>query len=326
MLELICTILVTVQDHTYAIGGNSQAEHFRDSDNISGYLDTDTCEACNTYNMLKLTRELWLLNPTDSSYFDFYERALINHLIGIQDPSNDHGHITYFTSLNPGGHRGVGPAWGGGSWSNDYDSFWCCQGTALETNTKLMDSIYFHDDTTLYVNLYTPSELSWTDKDVTVTQDTRIPDADTSTFTISGSGEFSIAFRIPSWTSDAKILVNDEPVDVEATPGSYATVTRTWAADDVVTVQLPMSLHTIAANDDPSLAAVAFGPVVLAGNYGDATLSESPGLDLSTVERVGTDGLEFSGSSGGETVSLGAFYDAHGFNYNVYWRVSGELA
>ena len=54
---------ITVNAHTYAIGGNSQAEHFRAPNAIAGYLTNDTCEHCNTYNMLKLTRELWLLNP-----------------------------------------------------------------------------------------------------------------------------------------------------------------------------------------------------------------------------------------------------------------------
>ena len=111
--------------HTYAIGGNSQAEHFHDADAIAEFLDEDACETCNTYNMLKLTRELWANDPSVSSYFDFYERALMNHLLGVQHPGSEHGHITYFTSLNPGGRRGVGPAWGGGTWSTDYDSFWC---------------------------------------------------------------------------------------------------------------------------------------------------------------------------------------------------------
>ncbi len=116
---------MTVRAHTYAIGGNSQAEHFRDPGAIASRLTTDTCEACNTYNMLKLTRELWTLSPPDESssssseYFDFYEHALINHLLGQQDPSSAHGHFTYFTPLNPGGRRGVGPAWGGGTWSTD---------------------------------------------------------------------------------------------------------------------------------------------------------------------------------------------------------------
>lgn len=313
--------LVTVLDHSYAIGGNSQAEHFRDPGAIAEHLDDDTCEACNTYNMLKLTRELWVLDPADSSYFDFYERALINHLIGIQDPSSDHGHITYFTSLNPGGHRGVGPAWGGGTWSTDYESFWCCQGTGIETNTKLMDSIYFDDFNTLYVNLYTPSELSWTEKGVTVTQNTLIPETDTAVFTIDELGQFDIAFRIPSWTSDATISVNNVTLEVDAEPGSYAIVPGPWSPEDTITVHFPMSLYTIAANDDPNVVAVAYGPAVLAANYGDAELSELPEIDISSIERIGTEGLEFEGTAGGETVSLGPFYDAHGFNYNVYWRI-----
>ena len=141
----------------------------------------DTCEHCNTYNMLKLTRELWLLDPEPGGYFDFYERALLNHLIGAQNPADGHGHITYFTPLNPGGRRGVGPAWGGGTWSTDYNSFWCCQGTGIEINTKLMDSIYFYNGTTLTVNLFMPSVLNWTQRGITVTQTTTYPVSDTTT-------------------------------------------------------------------------------------------------------------------------------------------------
>jgi DUF1680 family protein len=95
----------TVNAHTYVIGGNSQAEHFRAPNAIAGYLANDTCEQCNTYNMLKLTRELWLLTPDQVPLFDFYERALYNHLIGAQNPADGHGHITYFTPLRPGGRR-----------------------------------------------------------------------------------------------------------------------------------------------------------------------------------------------------------------------------
>lgn len=103
----------TVNAHSYAVGGNSQAEHFRAPNAISGYLTSDTMEACNSYNMLKLTRDLWTMSPT-VSYFDFYERTILNHLLGQQNPSDSHGHVTYFTPLSPGGRRGVGPAWGGG--------------------------------------------------------------------------------------------------------------------------------------------------------------------------------------------------------------------
>jgi DUF1680 family protein len=116
---------MTVNAHSYAIGGNSQAEHFRPPNAIAQFLNKDTAEQCNTYNMLKLTRDLWTVDPSNTRYFDYYERALMNHLLGAQNPVDNHGHITYFTPLNPGGRRGVGPAWGGGTWSTDYDSFWC---------------------------------------------------------------------------------------------------------------------------------------------------------------------------------------------------------
>ncbi|KAL7756644.1 hypothetical protein ACKLNR_013637 [Fusarium oxysporum f. sp. zingiberi] len=318
---------MVVNKHTYAIGGNSQAEHFRAPDAISGFLTDDTCEACNSYNMLKLTRELWALNPTDASYFDFYEKALLNHLLGQQDPSSDHGHVTYFTPLKAGGRRGVGPAWGGGTWSTDYNSFWCCQGTGVETNTKLMDSIYFHTSDTLYVNLFTPSKLNWSQKKVSVTQTTDFPESDTSTFKIFGdTSEWTLAVRIPSWTSRASIKVNGQAANVAIQPGKYALIKRQWKSGDTVTVQLPMSLHTVAANDDQTLGAIAFGPVILAGNYGQSTLNGNPTIDLASIKRKGNTDLTFGATSGGKAVELGPFYDAQGFNYAVYWKLSGKLS
>ncbi|MEU7611594.1 beta-L-arabinofuranosidase domain-containing protein [Micromonospora sp. NPDC049204] len=317
---------ITVGAHTYVIGGNSQAEHFRPPNAIAGYLTNDTCEQCNTYNMLKLTRELWLLDPNRADYFDYYERALMNHLIGGQNSADSRGHITYFTPLRPGGRRGVGPAWGGGTWSTDYNSFWCCQGTGLEINTRLMDSIYFYNGTTLSVNLFTPSVLNWTQRGITVTQTTSFPVSDTTTLTLSGSmsGSWSIRVRIPSWTSGATITVNGTVENVTATPGSYATVTRTWAAGDTITVRLPMQVAIKAANDNANVGAVTYGPTVLAGNYGNTALSTLPTLTVSSITRTSTSSLAFTASANGSTVNLAPFYDAHGYNYTVYWNTSGS--
>ncbi|MFD7659144.1 beta-L-arabinofuranosidase domain-containing protein [Actinosynnema sp. NPDC059797] len=312
----------TVNAHTYAIGGNSQAEHFRAPNAIAGYLANDTCEFCNTYNMLKLTRELWQLAPDRAAYFDYYETALYNHLIGAQDPNSNHGHITYFTPLRPGGRRGVGPAWGGGTWSTDYNSFWCCQGTGIETNTKLMDSIYFHNGTTLTVNLYVPSVLNWSERGLTVTQTTSYPVGDTSTFRLSGttSGSWGIRFRIPAWATGATIAVNGANQDIAVTPGSYATVTRTWAAGDTITVRLPMRVVMKAANDNPNVQAITYGPSVLAGNYGNTALSALPSLTVSSITRSSTSSLAFTATANGAQVNLLPFWDAQHINYSVYWN------
>jgi DUF1680 family protein len=313
---------ITVGAHTYAIGGNSQAEHFRGPNAVAAYLTNDTCEQCNTYNMLKLTRELWLVYPDQAAYFDFYERALLNHLVGAQNPADAHGHITYFTPLNPGGRRGVGPAWGGGTWSTDYSSFWCCQGTGVETNTKLMDSIYFYNGTTLTVNLFVPSVLTWSQRGITVTQSTTYPVGDTTTLTVTGtvSGSWTMRIRIPAWAGGATVSVNGTVQGIATTPGTYAALTRSWASGDTVTVRLPMAVTARAANDNPNVAALHYGPVVLAGNYGSTALSAPPTLAASTVTRTSTTALAFTATANGATVSLGPFHDAQGFNYAVYWN------
>lgn len=315
----------TVNQHTYAIGGNSQAEHFHAPNEIAEWLTDDTCEHCNSVNMLKLTRELWTLSP-DADYFDFYERSLINHVLGAQNQYDSHGPVTYFTPLIAGGHRGVGPAWGGGTWSTDYDSFWCCQGTGLEVNTKLMDSVYGYDSSSLYINLFTPSTLDWSQKGVTVTQDTTFPVSDTTTITIGGEGTFDVKIRIPSWTSGATITVDGTEQSVAADPGSYATVSGSWTSGSQIVVQLPMSLRLVEANDDASLAAVAYGPVILSGNYGSQSVASAPTLALDSVSRTSASSLDFTATADGASVSLGPFYDAQGFNYVVYWNYSGSFA
>lgn len=274
--------------------------------------------------MLKLTRELWTLNPSNVAYVDFYERAVLNQMLGQQNPGDSHGHVTYFNSLNPGGKRGIGPAWGGGTWSTDYNSFWCCQGTGVETNTKFMDSIYFYDASSLYVNLFTPSVLNWSQRGVTVTQSTTFPVSGTSTITITGTSDFALKIRIPSWASGASVTVNGAAVS-GVTSGSYASISRTWASGDSVVVTLPMKFRTIAANDNKNLAAIAFGPTVLIGNYGSQSISSAPSLDLSTLKRTSTTSLSFSATAGGKTVTMQPYFDGQGFNYVTYFSVTGTL-
>ncbi|TDB93335.1 beta-L-arabinofuranosidase domain-containing protein [Actinomadura sp. 7K534] len=318
---------ITVDAHTYAIGGNSQAEHFRAPHAIAAYLRSDTAEACNTYNMLKLTRELWQLDPDRAAYFDFYERALLNHLIGQQNPASGHGHVCYFTGLNPGGRRGqTGPVVGGGSFSTDYGTFWCCQGTALESNMSLADSIYFQDGTTLTVNLFVPSVLDWSQRGITVTQATSYPASDTTTLTVTGDagGTWTMRIRIPAWTSGATVSVNGAAQNIATTPGQYAALTRSWTSGDRVTVRLPMRVVMRAANDDAGVSAITYGPVVLSGNYGNTALTSLPTLDVASITRTSTNSLTFTATANGSQVGLIPFYDAHGHNYTVYWRAPGE--
>ncbi|MEW2286380.1 beta-L-arabinofuranosidase domain-containing protein [Streptomyces sp. NPDC047841] len=314
-----------VGSHTYAIGGNSQAEHFRAPNAIAAYLADDTCESCNTVNMLTLTRELFTLTPDRAALFDYYEQAWLNHVIGNQNPADPHGHVTYFTPLRPGGRRGVGPAWGGGTWSTDYTTFWCCQGTGVEVHTRLMDSVYFHSGTTLTVNLFVPSVLTWTQRGITVTQTTSYPASDTTTLRVTGDvgGTWAMRVRIPGWTTGASLSVNGVTQNIPVAAGSYATLERAWSSGDTVTVRLPMRTVLRPANDDPNVCAVTYGPVVLAGDYGDTALGSLPALDTSSIRRTSSTALAFTATANGGTVGLGPFHDAHGHNYTVYWKTGG---
>jgi DUF1680 family protein len=320
---------ITLNAHTYSIGGNSQAEHFHAPNVIAGYLTTDTCEHCNSYNMLKLTKELWTTGGSNTpGYFDFYERTLYNHLIGAQNQFHSHGPVTYFTPLVAGGHRGSPPGWDPNpspdGYNTDYDSFWCCQGTALEQNTKLMDAIYAYDSSSLYVNLFMPSTLNWSQKEITITQATNYPVEDTSTLTVYGSGTFDMKIRIPSWSSGAQIVLNGDEQTFSGSPETYVTISRYWKSGDTVKVTLPMQLRLVAANDDATLASVVYGPTVLSGNYGTSTLSTAPTLNLTSLTKTpGT--LNFTAVASNAQVNLGPFYDAQGFNYVIYWKYSGSL-
>lgn len=186
-----------------------------------------------------------------------------------------------------------------------------------------MDSVYFHDGgTTLTVNLFLPSVLDWTQRGITVTQTTSYPADDTTTLKVTGGvgGTWSMRVRIPGWTSGATLSVNGVAQSVTASPGTYATLTRSWASGDTVTVKLPMRVALQAANDSPGVAAITYGPAVLAGNYGSTKLSSLPALDASSITRTSSTSLAFTATADGTKVGLAPFHDAQGFNYTVYWR------
>ncbi len=56
------------EHHSYVIGGNADREYFSAPDTIAEHITEQTCEHCNTYNMLKLTRHLYSWTP-NGSYF-----------------------------------------------------------------------------------------------------------------------------------------------------------------------------------------------------------------------------------------------------------------
>ncbi|MGA2053071.1 MAG: beta-L-arabinofuranosidase domain-containing protein, partial [Opitutales bacterium] len=244
---------------SYAIGGHGDHEFFYAIGDMGRHVTSTTCETCNTYNMLKLTRHLFCWQPL-AGYADFYERALYNHILASQDPAT--GMMTYFVSLKAGHFK---------TYSTPEDSFWCCVGTGMENHAKYGEGIYFHDAKDLYVNLFIPSVLNWQDKGITVRQEAKYPEEGASRLTLNVAEPVAagIYIRHPWWaTQGLKVSVNGEPVASSSQPSSYVVVERTWESGDVIGVQMPMSLHLEPMLDDPSKVAVLYGPVVLAALLG----------------------------------------------------------
>lgn len=302
---------IVVGQHTYVIGGNSNGEYFKAPGRIASELSDSTCEVCNSYNMLKLTRQLFFTNPARTDYMDYYEGTLWNQMLGEQDPNSSHGFVTYYTPLRAGGIK---------TYSNDYNNFTCDHGSGMETHTKFADTIYFHDNAnTVYVNLFIASTLNWAAKGVTIRQDTTWPETNSTRLTITGSGSFTLRVRVPAWASGATLTVNGS--GVSATPGSYATITRTWASGDVVVLTTPMALTRSSTPDNVNTQAVKVGPIVLAGAYGSNNLSALPTLNANTLTATSTP-LQYTATASTGSVTLFPFYKMHHQRYTVYWNVT----
>ncbi|WP_420141602.1 beta-L-arabinofuranosidase domain-containing protein [Sphingomonas sp.] len=249
-----------VNDYSYVIGGNADREYFPAPRTVSKHITEQTCESCNTHNMLKLTRHLYAWRP-DARLFDYYERAHINHMLAHQDPAT--GMFAYMVPLASGSHR---------DWSTPTDDFWCCVGTGIETHSKHGESIWWTGGDMLVANLYIPSTLTWAERGAEIALETRFPFEETVEIRIdriAKAPRFALALRIPGWTTNAMVAVNGTPVPTLVSDG-YAVVRRRWKAGDRVTLTLPMTLWAEPTPDDPQTIALLHGPVVLAADMGPA--------------------------------------------------------
>ncbi|MBO9623829.1 MAG: glycoside hydrolase family 127 protein [Sphingomonas sp.] len=245
--------------HSYVIGGNSEREHFGPPDVLSTRITERTCEACNSYNMLKLTRHLYGWQP-DAALFDFYERVHLNHLLAHQHPET--GAFVYFMPLSAGARR---------TYSTPEDSFWCCVGSGMETHSKHGESIFWHDADTLFVNLFIPATAEWRERRMKVALDTRYPFGEQVSLSVAQAprAATTIALRLPGWCDAPVLRVNDAATPVDRA-GGYARVTRRWKAGDRIELELPMRVRAEPTPDDPRTIAYLHGPVVLAADLGPA--------------------------------------------------------
>ncbi|MCQ2416727.1 MAG: glycoside hydrolase family 127 protein [Oscillospiraceae bacterium] len=249
--------------HTYITGGNSEWEHFGEDNILDKERTNCNCETCNSYNMLKLSRELYKITG-DKKYMDFYEGTYYNSILSSQNPES--GMTTYFQPMATGYFK---------VYSSAYDSFWCCTGSGMESFTKLGDTIYMHDDKNLYVNMYQSSAVRWDEKNITLAQTSDIPNQDTAAFTVSGSADMNLCFRIPQWKAGKMtITVNGKAYSYE-TVKDYAVVSGPFADGDEIKVTIPASVTAYSLPDNKHVFGFKYGPLVLSAELGTKDMVNS---------------------------------------------------
>ncbi len=311
--------------YMYSIGGVAGAKNPNNAECFvaqpgtlweNGFANGGQNETCATYNLLKLDRQLFMYDQT-AKYMDHYERALYNHILA--SVAEDNAGNTYHVPLTPGAQKRFGNA--------QLNGFTCCNGTALESNTKLQDSIYFRsaDHGTLYVNLFVASTLTWSDRKVTVRQVTSFPYADTTRLIIrpeGGDGRFDLKVRVPRWaTRGFQVNINGRNQALTAEPGSYVSLGRMWRANDTIDIRMPFHFYLDPLVDQPNVASLFYGPVLLAAEESGPRTDWRPvTLDAADIGRsIAGDPALLRFTIGG--VPFKPFFETYGRN-SVYLHVT----
>jgi uncharacterized protein len=318
-----------VDHHSFATGGHGKDEYFGPPDKLSDEVDGRTDESCNVYNMLKMTRTLFALQP-DIKYADFEERALFNHVLGSIDPAD--GRTCYMVPVG----RGVTH-----EYQDMFQSFTCCVGTGMENHALHGYGIYYESGDKLWVNFYTPSTADWKDMGAKLDMQTDFPEGQSVKIKLSlpASKKFTLALRRPSWAGEGfAMTVNGQKISDVPAPGHYVEVSRHWKNSDTVELVLPKQLHEEPLPDNPRRVALMWGPLVLAGDIGPEERRRRGGAraeDLSVVPVFVTGDnnvADWIKPAAGKTVAfrtdgvgkerdvdLIPFYRLHRRTYAVYW-------
>ncbi|MEP6618742.1 MAG: glycoside hydrolase family 127 protein [bacterium] len=346
------------QHHSYATGGHGLAEYFGAPDQLSARVDGRTCETCNVYNMLKLTRRLFSLRP-DPLYADYHERVLFNQILASIDPED--GRTSYMVPVG----RGVQQ-----EYQDMQRDFTCCVGSGMESHALHGYGIYYESAETLWVNLFVPSTAQFTTGGASLEMKSGFPDGDSATMTLTlpSPKAFTLAVRRPVWAGDGfAITVNGQKIEqpllatlrdpgaggrggapgneAVAPASTFVEIKRTWKSGDVVEVALPKEVRLEPTADNKQVAAIMWGPLVLAGDHGPrhegrraATTVDAPVPVLVVANRPVAEWVVPTGTRVGDfraqqvarvpaqsgapgDVALTPFYRTHRRNYSVYFDV-----
>jgi uncharacterized protein len=250
-----------VKTQSFATGGWGPNEAFGEpgTGQLGNSLTTTHASfetPCGAYGHFKITR--YLLRVTkDARYGDSMERVLYNTILGAW-PIQADGTSFYYSDYATTGKK----VWYGQKWP-------CCSGTFPQLAADYHISTYLRAADGVYVNLFTPSSVQWTDGGgkYALKQETKYPFDNKIQIRVSASApkEFTLYVRIPAWaTPNPVLMVNGKRVSTEVQPGTFASIRNTWKDGDRLELELPMPLRLEAVDaNHPDIVALVQGPLVL---------------------------------------------------------------
>jgi DUF1680 family protein len=250
-----------VKTQSFATGGWGPNEAFGEpgTGQLGNSLTTTHASfetPCGAYGHFKITR--YLLRVTkDARYGDSMERVLYNTILGAW-PIQADGTSFYYADYATTGKK----VWYGQKWP-------CCSGTFPQLAADYHISTYLRAADGVYVNLFTPSSVQWTDGGAKqgLKQETKYPFDNKIQIQVSASSpkEYTLYVRIPEWATPSPVLtVNGKRISSEVQPGTFASIRNTWKDGDRVELELPMPLRLEAVDaNHPDIVALVQGPLVL---------------------------------------------------------------
>ena len=306
---------VMLTEQSFVTGGWGPDEMLRapGSGDVNASLSTTHSSfetPCGSYAHFKLTR--YLLRVTrDSRYGDSMERVMYNTILGAK-PLQADGRSFYYADCNFRGRKVY------------CDHLWpCCSGTMPQVAADYRINTYFHDPAGVYVNLYIPSTVRWTQggAQVALSQRSLYPFESLVQFNleVSKPTEFAVNFRIPTWAVGASILVNGRKTAASPTPGTFVAIRRSWKSGDRVEVNLPLAMRLESVDaSHPDTVGLLSGPLVLF-----AITEAQPRVtraQLLSARKTGPQSWEVA--TEGSPLSLLPFTAIDSEQYSTYLRVS----
>ncbi len=251
---------IVTEAHIYAIGGTGEGEMFHAPGKIGRLLTKNTAESCASYNMLKLTQELYKYDP-DVSYVNYYERTLYNHIAASCEHGTTGG-STYFMPLAPGYNKIF----------EDENS--CCHGSGLESHFKYTDAIYAKAGKEIFVNLFIPSLLESEDGSVTITTEASMPSK--VHIQVAMKTGCVLKVRKPYWSRFSSSMTVDGIIQ-KAEPDKHGYFTIPCAEGNTgIFLEFECRPYLEKVPDAENLVSMVYGPYVLAALTDEDTCLELP--------------------------------------------------